>query len=296
MTELAPGLEQIIDPPTKDLGGGFIVRRAIPRRGARTIGPWVFFDHMGPVDLPAGRNIDVRPHPHINLATVTYLFKGEMVHADSVGSYQIIRPGDVNLMVAGTGIVHSERERPEAWEHDRHISGLQLWLGMPEEYEEIDPAFYHYPDATIPAVDVGGVPVRVMIGTAYGVTAPTKMFAETLYIEAHLKAGQSLMLPQAEKRGVYVVEGAAEVNGQALPEFNMALLETGAEITISADKEARIAMVGGEDIGPRFMDWNFVSSDKSRIDQANQDWLEQNDRFPKIPGDDKEYIPLPGSG
>ncbi|MDF1764326.1 MAG: pirin family protein, partial [Oleibacter sp.] len=176
-------IKMLIQPKQKDLGG-FSVRRSLPTKGCRSIGPWVFFDHMGPAEFKAGEGINVRPHPHINLATVTYLFEGEIFHRDSLGNQQAIVPGDINLMVAGRGIVHSERERPEVTAQPHRLHGLQLWLALPEAYEEIEPAFYHYPSKDIPALTIDGVKVRIMMGQAWGVTAPVKTFADTLYIEA----------------------------------------------------------------------------------------------------------------
>jgi redox-sensitive bicupin YhaK (pirin superfamily) len=255
------------------------------------IGPWLFFDHMGPADFPAGKGIDVRPHPHINLATVTYLFTGEIWHRDSLGSSEPILPGDVNLMVAGKGIVHSERERDEVRNQQHRLHGLQLWLALPEAAEEIDPAFYHYDRTEIPGIEINGVQVRIMMGSAYGQQSPVKTYSETLYIEAILSKGQSLQLPETEERGLYVIGGQITINHQILDTFHMAVLDTG-EINITATQDdTRIALIGGENIGPRFIDWNFVSTRKERIEQAKDDW--RNQRFPQVPGDEDEFIPLP---
>lgn len=287
---LCPAVELVIQPRDKDLGG-FSVRRVLPAVKRRLVGPWIFFDHMGPAVFPADKGINVRPHPHINLATVTYLFEGEILHRDSIGSLQAIRPGDINLMVAGRGIVHSERERPEVTAKEHALHGLQLWLALPVEDEEIEPAFHHYPDADIPTIDIDGVPVRVMMGSAFGITSPVKTFAETVYLEAHLQAGQSLILPDTEERGVYVAAGELTIDGTRVPEHAMAVLKPGTEVRIGADTEARIAMIGGENVGERYINWNFVSSRKERIEQAREDWREQ--RFDLIPDDQDEYIPLP---
>ena len=217
-------IELLIQPWEKDLGG-FQVRRVLPYRDRKMIGPWIFFDHMGPAVFPAGQGIDVRPHPHINLATVTYLFEGEILHRDSLGSLQPIQPGAINLMVAGRGITHSERERPEVRKESRKLHGLQLWLALPEADEEIAPDFRHYAAADIPRVVKGGVPVRVMIGSAYDVTSPVITFAETLYLEADMQAGQSLMLPDSvEERAVYVVSGELREGDTIIPEYSMAVL------------------------------------------------------------------------
>lgn len=281
----------IIAPSDKDLGG-FSVRRCLPTAARKSVGPWVFFDHMGPATMAPGPGVNVRPHPHVNLATVTYLFEGEILHRDSLGSLQPIRPGDINLMVAGSGIVHSERERPERMEHDRGLHGLQLWLALPAADEETAPAFYHYPGADIPALSINGVPVRVLMGSAFGVTSPVKVFAQTLYAEAELQAGQSLTMPDAPEMAVYVAQGSIEINGTAVAEHAMAVLAPDVPgIVLRASTPARIAIIGGENVGKRFIDWNFVSSRKERIDQARDDWT--NRRFPTVPGDDIEFIPLP---
>lgn len=255
------------------------------------VGPWIFFDQFGPADFPPGKGIDVRPHPHIGIATVTYLFEGELVHRDSLGSHQTIRPGDINLMVAGIGIVHSERESNEATAHARRLDGLQLWLALPAADEETDPAFHHYAAADIPTLIVDAVPIRVMIGSAYGVTSPVRTFSETIYLEARLAAGQQLVLPDAPERAVYVLSGELDVAGEHLPALSMGVIAARAGVTLTALEDTRIAMVGGTPVGERFIDWNFVSSRKERIAQAKDDWREG--RFPKVPGDENEFIPLP---
>lgn len=283
-------ISMILTPRQKDLGG-FSVRRVLPDAQQAMVGPWIFFDHAGPAMFEAGKGIDVRPHPHINLATVTYLFEGEMLHRDSLGSVQAIRPGDINLMVAGKGIVHSERETEETHGKKHCLHGLQLWLALPEEQEEIDPAFYHYPAQEIPQLDVDGVRIRVMMGSAYGVTSPVKTFARTLYAEAHLKPGQQILLPKEEARAVYVASGAMRAQDTTLPSYSMAVFEAGHDITLEAEEETRLAIIGGEKLTERHIFWNFVSSRKARIEQAKGDW--QQGRFPKIPGDEEEFIPLP---
>ncbi len=284
-------IELIIQPRDRDLGG-FSVRRVLPNAGRKMVGPWIFFDHMGPASFPAGEGINVRPHPHINLATVTYLFEGEILHRDSLGSLQAIRPGDINLMVAGSGIVHSERERPEVTATDHRLHGLQLWLALPEEDEETEASFHHYAASDLPTVDLDGVPARVMMGSAYGATSPVKVFAETVYVEAHLRAGQSIELPDAEERAVYVAGGSLEAEGEAIPEHCMAVFSRAGGVRVRATSEARIAIIGGEALGRRYIEWNFVSSRAARIEQAKEDWQAGN--FPKVPGDEEEFIPLPG--
>lgn len=280
----------VIKPKDKELGG-FSVRRVLPTKERRMVGPWIFFDHMGPADFAAGDGINVRPHPHINLATVTYLFEGEILHRDSVGSHQAIRPGDVNLMVAGKGITHSERERQEVTSSAHRLNGLQLWLALPEADEETDPAFYHYPSVDIPKIDVDGVPVRVIMGSAYGVTSPVKVYAETLYVEAHLQAGQTLQAPAAQERAVYVAEGELKTDDITLPEYVMGVFSDAPTIELTATQESRIAIIGGEHLGKRYMEWNFVSSRRERIEQAKSDWKART--FPKVVGDEDEFIPLP---
>ena len=284
------GVELLIQPRDKDLGE-FFVRRALPSSERMMVGPWIFFDHMGPAEFPAGAGVSVRPHPHINIATVTYLFEGEILHRDSLGSLQTIGPGDINLMVTGRGIVHSERERPEVTAQPHRLHGLQLWLALPEKDEEVEPSFHHYPAADIPTVTVDGVPLRVMMGTAYGVTSPVRVFAETLYVEAHLQTGQSITLPDTEERAVYVASGGLQIQGTDIPEHAMAVFSQMEGMTLEATTESRIAIIGGEKLGPRYIEWNFVSSRKARIEEAKEDWRAR--RFPEVPGDEEEFIPLP---
>lgn len=283
-------IDLLIETREKDLGG-FTVRRVLPTKQRRMVGPWIFFDHMGPANFVAGEGINVRPHPHINLATVTYLFEGEILHRDSIGSFQAIRPGDVNLMVAGKGITHSERERAEITQVAHRVHGLQLWLALPEADEEVDPAFYHYPSADIPSVEIDGVAIRVIIGSAFGATSQVKMYASTLYVEAYLRAGQKISVPQAEERAVYVAEGELSSGDTFISECSMAVLSSAPTIELTATRDSRIAIVGGEQMGKRFVEWNFVSSRRERIEQAKADWSAQ--KFPKVIGDEDEYIPLP---
>lgn len=283
-------IEMIIHPRAKDLGE-FSVRRTLPTKERKMVGPWILFDHMGPASFTAGSGINVRPHPHINLATVTYLFEGEVLHRDSLGSYATISPGDINLMVAGRGIVHSERERPEVKGVEHNVHGLQLWLALPEKDEEIDPAFYHYPSASIPGLTVDGVPLRVLMGSAYGLISPVKTYAETLYVEAHLQAGQKLQLPQCEERAIYVAQGQILINDTVIPEFSMVVLSAAENVIVEATEESRIALIGGEKMTKRYIEWNFISSRKDRIEQAKHDWQAGN--FPKVVGDEEEKIPYP---
>ena len=283
-------LEKLLKSREKDLGG-FTVRRLLPTSGQKMLGPWVFFDHMGPANFPPGKGVNVRPHPHIGIATVTYLFEGEILHRDSLGSCQPIVPGDINLMVAGRGITHSERERPEVREKPHRAHGLQLWLALPDDQEDIEPAFHHYPAATIPAVDIAGVAIRVMMGNAYGVRSPVKTFSDTLYIEARLERGQTLELPDAEDLGMYVAEGALRIGDTRIPRYCMGIAGNRRSFAVEAEEHTRLAMIGGKRLSPRFIDWNFVSSRKERIEAAKRDW--QEGRFADVVGDEEDFIPLP---
>lgn len=280
----------LLPPREKDLGE-FTVRRLLPDANQRMVGPWIFFDHMGPAQFTPGEGVNVRPHPHINLATVTYLFEGEILHRDSLGTEQAIRSGDLNLMVAGSGIVHSERERPEVNATTHTVHGLQLWHALPEEDEECEPAFYHYQAQQIPTIQVNDVILKVLIGTAYGHTSPVKTFTDTLYLEASLQAQQTLVLPQKEQLAVYVVEGEIEVSGEKIPQYTMLILEDNATCTILAAQMSRVVLIGGSTLSKRYVEWNFVSSRQERIEQAKRDWAEG--RFPKVSNDAEEYIPLP---
>lgn len=281
----------IIKPNEKDLGG-FCVRRLLPNALLKSVGPWIFFDHMGPAVFEPEQEFKVRPHPHIGIATVTYLFAGEILHRDSLGSYQAVQPGAINLMVTGSGMVHSERQAPEIQAQQRELHGLQLWLALPENQQEIDPAFYHYPATAIPAVTIDGVAIRVLMGKAYGITSPVKTYSNTLYVEAYLKKGQKLELPAADELAMYVVSGNllardTEISSQSMVTF----APSDTTVLVEAQEESQIALIGGASIGTRHVEWNFVSTDKARIEQAKQDWA--NGRFAKVPGDEEEYIPLP---
>lgn len=283
-------IELLLTPRVADLGG-FSVRRLLPTAKRKMVGPWIFFDEMGPATFPAGEGINVLPHPHIGIATVTYLFEGEILHRDSIGSLQPIRPGDINLMVAGRGIAHSERERPEVTRVEHGLHGLQLWLALPEQDEETEPSFQHYSEQEIPEIEVERVPVRVMIGSAWGVTSPVRQFADTLYAEASLKAGQSLELPDAPERAVYIVQGSLDVAGTILTTHSMAIMSAGERVSITAAEDTHIVLIGGEPVGRRFIEWNFVSSRKDRIAEAKDDW--SHGRFPRVAGDEVEFTPLP---
>lgn len=283
-------MNQLIRPKERDLGG-FSVRRVLPNVAKKSVGPWVFFDHMGPVTFAPGRGIDVRPHPHINLATVTYLFEGEILHRDSLGNVQPITPGAVNLMFAGRGVVHSERETTDVRQRVHKLHGLQLWLAIPKAVENSTPDFYHYSSTEIPSGIVGKVAVRVVMGEAYGLESPVLLYSDTLYVEARLGSGEVLTLPEATERAVYVVSGRVLADGELLSAHTMATLESDTLTAVEAVEPSNIVIIGGESLGRRHLEWNFVSSSSERIQQAKQNW--RAGRFPKIPGDDREFIPLP---
>jgi len=282
-------IKHVLKPREKDIGE-FSVRRALPFMQQRSIGPWIFFDHFGPVEFAPGEGMNVRPHPHINLATVTYLFEGEIYHRDTLGNALSIHPGAINLMVAGKGIAHSERTRDELRETGYRLHGLQLWHALPEEFEEVEPAFYHTPAADIPSVDMNGVTIRVMMGSAFGMTSPVKIFSPNLYLEAEMKDGAIMDVPEAEELGVYVVKGEAEIDGETAPINAMTVLNPSAQ-KIRAVGKTRLAIIGGAPLGRRHLWWNFVSSRKERIEQAKEDW--KNGVFGDVPGDSDERIPLP---
>ncbi len=273
--------------------GGFSVRRLLPHAQCRMVGPWIFLDHIGPVQFDAGQGIDVRPHPHINLATVTYLFDGELLHRDSLGNVTSIRPNEINLMVAGRGIVHSERTAPELRAQGHSLHGLQLWLALPDTHEEMPPAFYHFEADQLPKTEVQGVPVRVMMGNAYGVSSPVPTYSPTVYLEAQLQAGQSLTLPaEIAEQAVYVAKGQLRLHNTELHAHHLAVFHTAQNVTVTATENTQLAIIGGDPVGKRFIWWNFVSSRAERIEQAKADW--QTGQFPAVP-DEVEWIPLPES-
>jgi redox-sensitive bicupin YhaK (pirin superfamily) len=283
---------QVIEGRARDLGG-FGVRRVLPAGVRQLVGPFIFFDHMGPARFAQGLGLDVRPHPHIGLATVTYLFEGEIVHRDSLGYCQPIRPGDVNWMTAGRGVVHSERTAQAERARGPALHGLQLWVALPREHEETEPGFRHYPGATLPETTVAGVRCRVLAGSAWDVSSPVATLSPLFYAEARLAAGDELPLPaDHEERAVYVVEGALEWGGMETGVGRMLVLPAGRQPPLRSARGARVALIGGAPLdGERHIDWNFVSSDPQRIEQAKADW--RAGRFPKVPGDEVEFIPLP---
>ncbi len=278
----------------KDLGGGFVVRRLLPAALQRSVGPFIFFDHFGPAEELPGVNHDVRPHPHIGLATVTYLFEGAMMHRDSLGTEQLIEPGAINWMTAGRGIVHSERKPDHLRDVPFRNHGLQLWTALPLAHEEMAPAFSHTPADAIPETSVGDARVRLLVGEAFGLRSPVPALSPTLYLDVQLPAGGRFALPAlAAEQALYAVEGSVAIDGQPLEDGVMAVLEGGGPATITSSGGARFAVVGGAPLdAPRHMWWNFVSSRTDRIVQASDDW--QAMRMGRVPHDD-EFIPLPAT-
>jgi len=288
----ADAIDLVIVPRSVDLGG-FAVRRALPHVKRRMVGPFIFFDHFGPVEFRSGQGIDVRPHPHIGLATVTFLFDGEIMHRDSLGSAAAIRPGDVNLMTAGRGIVHSERTASDHRSGGERLHGLQLWLAMPAADEEIDPSFAHHDQAELPVVAGDGKIVRVVIGDLYGKRSPVPTPSNTILADAALTPGAVLPIDaDTQERALYVVAGEIDVAGDRFAAGRLIVFRPGDAMTVTAASEARVILVGGAALdGPRHIWWNFVSSRKERIEQAKADW--KLGRFDTVPGDEAEFIPLP---
>jgi redox-sensitive bicupin YhaK (pirin superfamily) len=282
----------VVEPSSKDLGG-FRVWRALPSIQKRMVGPFVFLDHLGPARFEAGQGIDVRPHPHIGLATVTYLLDGSIFHRDTLGSKQDILPGDVNWMTAGRGIAHSERSSAQSRLHGRLMTGVQSWIALPKIFEETNPAFFHHAGASLPELSDTGLKVRVIAGSAYGETSPVRVFSGTLYVDAILDAGAILPLPDDHaERSVYILEGSVEIAGEEFAGHRLLIFRPGDPICIRAVTPARFVIVGGEPMdGERHIWWNFVSSSKERIEQAKADW--KAGRFGVVPGDDQEFIPIP---
>ena len=282
---------RILEARPRDLGG-FEVRRLLPMAGLQSIGPFVFFDHMGPARFAPGSGIDVRPHPHIGLATITFLFTGEIMHRDSLGFVQAIRPGDVNWMTAGRGIVHSERTSAALKQTGSELHGLQLWIALPQAFEETEPAFIHHPATSLPQLRQGQATLRLIVGSAFGETSPVKTFSPMFYFDAQLPANATLGLPSDyPERALYVVSGDLEVPGFSLREGQMLVLPPDQQITVRALTDARFVVLGGAPLeGPRIIWWNLVSSSRERIEQAKVDWAQG--RFPQVPGE-TEFIPLP---
>ena len=288
-TERSGNIDLVIEPKEKDLGG-FTVRRVLPSAKRRMIGPFIFFDHMGPATFPPGEGVAVRPHPHIGLATITYLFEGEIMHRDSLGYTQPIRPGAVNLMHAGRGIVHSERAGDDL-DTTAKLHGIQSWMALPEELAESDPAFTHFPADTLPRNTVDGVATTLIIGAAFGLVSPVPVAARTLYAECRLNAGAELTLPgDYSETALYVVSGDVDVDTCHFGSGTMVVAAADGTLHVKAVTDSLIMVIGGDNMGPRHIWWNFVASSRERIETAKDDWREG--RFDAVPGE-TEWIPLP---
>lgn len=287
----------IITPRERDLGG-FSVHRILPFATHKMVGPFIFFDHMGPAAFSPGHGITVRPHPHVNLATVTYLFEGVICHRDSLGNQQLIEPGAINWMTAGHGIVHSERTPDNVKATGSRINGIQCWVAMPEDQEEIAPQFTHYPKDQLPEFSIGDIKLKLLLGQAFEKTSPVTVYSDMFYLDTHFPKGSKLILPaDGREMAAYVAEGVALVNQQEVAQYSMAIPDKGQPLEIEARQDSRIMLLGGTHIGKRYIYWNFVSSQEEKIEQAKRDWADgpgaANSRFPNIPGDDQEFIPLP---
>lgn len=287
-----PGIETVIVPPTHDLGDGFHVRRALPSRQRRMVGPFVFFDQMGPTVLRAGTGLDVRPHPHIGLATVTYLFDGEIVHRDSLGTTQTIRPGEVNWMIAGRGIVHSERTAADKRSAESALFGIQTWIALPKAEEERAPSFRHHAASELPLIDGEGKSLRLIAGSLYGARAPVATLSDMFYADVTLATNAQLpVAADYEQRAIYVIRGRIDIDGSTFDVGQLVVLRPQQSITARALAPAQVLLLGGAPMdGPRHVWWNFVSSSNERIEQAKADW--RDGRLGSVPGD-MEFIPLP---
>lgn len=287
---MTDAIQHLIEPHIQDLGG-FQARRLLPSDALTLVGPFIFFDHLGPAVFPPGKGVDVRPHPHINLATVTYLFEGVLLHRDSVGSVQEIRPGAVNWMTAGRGIVHSERTPDDDRAQAATLHGIQTWVALPDEHEETDPWFRHHPATDLPTWQENGVSFTLIAGEAYGRKSPVQTFSPMIYLDIQLAPGAQFTLPGAySQQAVYSVTEGLQINGIAIAQHRLAVLTSSTAVTVSAEQAARCVVVGGEPVGVRHKWWNFVSSRPERIEQAKQDWREG--RFASVP-QETEFIPLP---
>lgn len=290
-------IELIITARERDLGG-FHVRRILPYATHRMVGPFIFFDHMGPATFAVNEGIDVRPHPHIHLATVTYLFEGKIHHRDSLGSDQLIEPGAINWMTAGHGIVHSERTPEELRRTGSRVSGIQCWVALPKEFEEIAPSFSHYPAASLPEFNIGAARLKLLLGTAFEQQSPVKVHSDLFYLEVKLPKGAELNFPLHGREGAaYVVAGNVEINGKQIDQYAMAVGKKCGSLALTALEDSQVMLLGGKSVGERFIFWNFVASSEEKIAQAKLDWQagpgDEGSRFPKIPHDDREFIPLP---
>jgi hypothetical protein len=292
MNESTALIQHEILPRARDLGDGFTVQRVLPAAQRRMVGPFVFFDQFGPVEFAPGRGIDVRPHPHIGLATVTYLFEGGIVHRDSLGFVQPIAPGDVNWMTAGSGIVHSERTDAAARKHPQRLQGIQIWVALPQRHEETAPAFAHYPAAVLPLIEGEGKSLRIVAGTLFGQRSPVETLSDLFYAAATLTPGASLLLDaEHAERAAYLLNGAIEIDGRPCAPGRLLVFAPGRPLTLRATAASRLLLLGGEPLdGPRHLWWNFVASRQDRIEQAKEDW--KQGRFAPVPGE-TEFIPLP---
>lgn len=290
---LQPSIELEISGRERALGSGFTVRRLLPAVARRTVGPFIFVDHMGPTQMEPGHGLDVRPHPHINLATVTYLFDGQILHRDSLGTEQLITPGALNWMTAGRGIVHSERSPSDSRAAGARLHGLQLWVALPVEHEEVEPSFQHCSAQDLPILDAQGVRLKIVAGSAFGATSPVKVHSSLFYVDAQLEKGAVLDIPQEhEQRAIYVVQGTVSMDGAPRSSGSLLVLHPHVPARLTALEPSRVMLLGGAPLdGPRYIYWNFVSSSKEKIEQAKTAWREH--QFPKVPGDESEYIPLP---
>ncbi|WP_373543038.1 pirin family protein [Chamaesiphon sp.] len=283
-------LKQLITPHIQDLGG-VLARRLLPSDTLALVGPFIFFDHLGPAVLPPGKGVDVRPHPHINLATVTYLFEGVLLHRDSVGSVREIHPGAVNWMTAGRGIVHSERTPDAARSQAATLHGIQIWVALPAADEETEPSFWHHPASELPMWEEDGVSFTLIAGTAFDRTSPVQIFSPMIYLDVQLAPGTQFTLPSDySEQAIYSVTAGLQIDGVAIAQHRLAVLHPGAAVSIAAESSARCLVIGGEPVGERIKWWNFVSSRPERIEQAKQDW--QQGHFEQVPGE-TEFIPLP---
>ncbi len=288
----ADAIETLIVPRAVDLGE-MVVRRALPSAKRQMVGPFIFFDQMGPAEFLTDQGIDVRPHPHINLATVTYLFEGEILHRDSLGTEKTIQAGAVNWMRAGRGIVHSERTSTERKRHGQRLFGIQTWMALPEDQEEADPAFVHHGADVLPVIEAGGVRARLIAGRGFGAASPLETPSETLYADVALTAGARMPIdPTYEERAIYTISGTIDVAGDRFEPGQLLVLRPGDTLTVTAETPARLMLFGGAPMeGPRYLWWNFVSSRPERIEQAKEEWA--RGRFDTVPGDEAEFIPLP---
>lgn len=287
----APAVDLVIEGRPRDVGT-MVVARILPAAKRRMVGPFVFLDHMGPVQLAPGTGFDVLPHPHIGLSTVTYFFAGENVHRDSLGTVQVNRPHDLNIMTAGKGVVHSERADPAFREAGGLMHGIQIWLALPDAHEDDEPSFEHHPAATLPAITPGpGARGRVLLGSAFGASSPVRHPSEPLLVDLELDAGATIEVPaDAAERAVFVIEGAVEI-GDALAADHLAVLLPGKPVTVRATERARILVIGGSPVGARLIEWNFVASTRAKLDAARDAWRAR--KFPVIPTDPDEFVPFP---